>query len=709
MPRRRFLSGVTASLALVSQTARFSAGSQAGFQLDASGDILPAPSEAGLWPAYRAALSQWREETRSRLHYDNSLYHRPEFAWSARNYACGFLMTCDERFYDRRRGRYQVHELLDQAQRDFGGYDSVVLWHAYPRIGIDSRNQFDFYRDLPGGLKELRSAIAQFHRRGVRVYLDYNPWDTGTRREPVSDLEAIARLTAEVAADGIFLDTLKASAGDWRKRLDSAGSGVILEGEDAVPLERIQDHHASWAQWFQDSYAPGVLRAKWLEPRHMQHQIRRWDRDHTSELHSAWMNGSGMLIWENVFGSQVPWNARDRSILRGMLPIQRRFTALFTAGFWTPLVPVEQSGIFASLWEKDGVRLWTIVNRTENHRSGDFLRPVPRPGDRCFDLIRGTPAGPAVLSGTMTPRGIGCFVAAKEQDLGGDFKNFLRRQEEAHRDDTVDTTRPRIETRLVSIKPAPRSIVPAGMVEIPPKSIELTTQMRVRECGFYQSTPPPEIDLGDSYGFRVYSFRRAITLARFGIDETLVTNAAYAAFLRSGKYKPRHSESFLKHWEDGAPPPGKEDHPVVYVDLDDARAYAHWAGKRLPAEEEWQYAAQGSDGRKYPWGNVLQPGCCNPAASEGTTPVKYFPAGRSPFGCYDMCGNVWEWTESERTDGHTRFCVLRGGSFYQAAGSGWYADGGPRPADFAEKFLLTSGSLDRCASIGFRCVIDLAN
>ena len=72
-----------------------------------------------------------------------------------------------------------------------------------------------------------------------------------------------------------------------------------------------------------------------------------------------------------------------------------------------------------------------------------------------------------------------------------------------------------------------------------------------------------------------------------------------------------------------------------------------------------------------------------------------------------MCGNVWEWTESERSDGHTRFAVIRGGSYYQAPGSGWYADGGPRPADFAEKFLLTSASLDRCATIGFRCVIDL--
>lgn len=96
---------------------------------------------------------------------------------------------------------------------------------------------------------------------------------------------------------------------------------MILEGEMALPLENLADHHASWAQWFDDSPTPGVLRAKWLERRHMQHQIRRWDHDHTGEVHSAWMNGSGILVWENVFGSLVPWNPRDRSLLRAMLPI----------------------------------------------------------------------------------------------------------------------------------------------------------------------------------------------------------------------------------------------------------------------------------------------------------------------------------------------------------------------------------------------------
>jgi formylglycine-generating enzyme required for sulfatase activity len=143
---------------------------------------------------------------------------------------------------------------------------------------------------------------------------------------------------------------------------------------------------------------------------------------------------------------------------------------------------------------------------------------------------------------------------------------------------------------------------------------------------------------------------QVLELSPYAMDLTPVTNKQYARFLKDSGYKPRHDENFLKHWENGKIPAGKEDHPVVYVDLNDARAYAKWAGKRLPTQEEWQHAAQGPKRLKYPWGNQMKKNLCNGGQMGGTTSVYAFPEGRSPFGCYDMCGNTWEWTESERSN-----------------------------------------------------------
>jgi formylglycine-generating enzyme required for sulfatase activity len=111
--------------------------------------------------------------------------------------------------------------------------------------------------------------------------------------------------------------------------------------------------------------------------------------------------------------------------------------------------------------------------------------------------------------------------------------------------------------------------------------------------------------------------------------------------------------------------------------------------------------------RLYPWGDEPREGVGNEGRTRSTTPVRSFPNGRSPFGLYDCCGNVWQWTESERSDGRTRFCSLKGGSFYEARGSDWYADGGLKPCRFAAKFLLMWPGLDRCATVGFRCALGL--
>ena len=180
--------------------------------------LIPAPADPSQWQRWRDHLHQWRESTRALLNFDPSLYEAPEFAWIAKTFNLGFLMLCDQLFFDE---EYQLESFLEHGKREFGGYDALIFWHAYPRIGFDDRNQFDFYREMPGGLPRLRQLVDECHARGVRVYIDYNPWDTGTRRVDMSDIDALVELVREIDADAIFLDTMSSAAAGLRERLDA--------------------------------------------------------------------------------------------------------------------------------------------------------------------------------------------------------------------------------------------------------------------------------------------------------------------------------------------------------------------------------------------------------------------------------------------------------------------------------------------------------
>jgi formylglycine-generating enzyme required for sulfatase activity len=248
--------------------------------------------------------------------------------------------------------------------------------------------------------------------------------------------------------------------------------------------------------------------------------------------------------------------------------------------------------------------------------------------------------------------------------------------------------------RLVSHvqRTAPASTPPAGMVEIPSGTFKFKTARSFLSPN--EAIPYPD-----------YSDGRVVGVSRLFMDEYPVTNAQFRSFLKATHYKPKDTTNFLKHWTAGSPPKGLENHPVVYVSLEDARAYARWSGMRLPTEIEWQYAAQGSDGRKYPWGNSFDSTRCNNGLGK-STPVDMFPSGKSPFGVKDLIGNVWQLTNDVYDNGSNYFGIVRGGSYYNPSSSVWYIKGGPQPADNPQILLMVSPALDRNATVGFRCVKD---
>ena len=168
--------------------------------------------------------------------------------------------------------------------------------------------------------------------------------------------------------------------------------------------------------------------------------------------------------------------------------------------------------------------------------------------------------------------------------------------------------------------------------------------------------------------------RHQVALNDFYIDKYPVTNAQYGRFLKKAWLHLEPAHWTMKEYN-------QPDQPVVGVNWEDAQAYCRWAGKRLPTEAEWEKAARGPDGRRYPWGNEWDPTRANTAEGEPRkpTPVGSYPTGASPYGAYDMAGNVWEWTSSlykaypyKADDGRedpraSGDRVLRGGAWNNAA------------------------------------------
>jgi serine/threonine-protein kinase len=202
-----------------------------------------------------------------------------------------------------------------------------------------------------------------------------------------------------------------------------------------------------------------------------------------------------------------------------------------------------------------------------------------------------------------------------------------------------------------------------------------------------------------------------VTIKPFFMDKTEVTNLQYQNFIEATNYTPPPI------WKGAQFPAGEETLPVRDVTWEDARAYAEWAGKRLPTEEEWEFAARGPEGRLYPWGEKFIPDAANVKADNGEKrdlmPVGHFVAGTSPFGIVDMAGNAYEWTASDyiaypggkltTPEGFKNLKVIRGGSYESAPAQvtttrrrGWPATRTDWPP----------GQTANYAQMGFRCVQD---
>ena len=659
-------------------------------------------------------LQHWRTERRIRTAFDPARYESPALRWTQSSFIQPQLMVHDRFFFDPATNHYTVDRYLDDVTQRYGGIDAVLVWATYPNMGIDDRNQLEMVASMPGGIQGVRQMVADFHRRGVRVLFPMMMWDQGTHPPATNWPNALADLMKQIDADGINGDTQDGVPLGFSLAAEKIGHPLAFQPELSPSDEALSWNVMNWGQ-YSFPLVPMVDRYKWLETRHMVNISDRWNLDKTDDLQYAFFNGVGWESWENVWGIWHGINPRDAEATRRVATIERAVAPFLVSPQWEPLYPMHSFGAYSSRWPLGPDTVWTIVNRTAYTIDGPQMDIPLQPGMRFFDLYHGVALKPrptsdgksATLSFALEPHGY-CAIIATPNEPSANIKTLMQTM-------AARTTKPLaalshepkvLLQTLTPIAPtAPATATPAKMIRIP--GGDYTFNVRGIEIeGFASNMVDVQYPWEDSPR-RFHE--KSMQVQPFLIDQFPVTNADYKAFLDATHYTPADPINYLRDWHDGRYPQGWDNRPVTWVSLEDARAYARWAGKRLPHEWEWQLAAQGTDGRIYPWGNQWLPDHVptpdTASTMRGPDAVDAHPQGASPYGVMDMVGNVWQWTE-EASDEHTRAAILRGGDYYQPQGSIWYFPQAYRN-DQHGKYLLMSPGYDRSGGIGFRCVKDL--
>ena len=535
-----------------------------------------------------------------------------------------------------------------------------------------------------------------------------------------------------------------------------------------------------WKTWDEDH--GGVDAVKTLEVRHLTHICERWAQDRTGGLHHFWFNGIGYESWENVWGVWNQFTPFHAAMLKRMATILRGLDGITSSPdtVWNPHVPfafedaacTEQSDdVFVSQFKTGARTLYAMVHRADDEHESVYLSLPCEDSMRFFDLVQGveltvtcTPAsgqyGAETVSGKASaavpiePWGFGAILSLQADTAlapppavtpppappgGGKGRRLqadYQAQEQAITTLTTTMAAAEHQTPLSTLDaqwhPIPQTLTvnpdtpvvfdaPDGMTTIPGGIYD-----------FHSSNNCIEGDnLPDAVGVQMpwqqhpqREHQQTIQMRSFHMDVQLVTNANYQTYVNAdgnATFQPDDDQNWLNHWVRRQIPAGWENHPVRWVSRNDADAYCRSLDKRLPTTWEWQYAAQGTDGRTYPWGNDWDAANVAVLSNERSDPpleeVGAHPGSASPFGVEDMVGHVYQWTD-ESCDDHTCKGILRGGSNYYPLGSRWYfpQPGGTNGENHADTprgdlsvhntLLLLSESMDRSASIGFRCVAD---
>ena len=707
--------------------------------------------------------------------FDNSLFEREDLKWIRHSYVMHIMMTWDKFYYDYKDGKFHLNEFVERGKKLYGGDDVISIWPTWPTLGLDQRNQFDLFKDLPGGTKKIHQLSEDLHKQNIKFFVCYNPWDESTRSE--NHFGGISDLIAETVADGVVLDTKAEASKELQQSADKVRKGVIMYSEgmavpkdmSGIPSGRV--HNALY-------YPPMLNLNKLIKPEFAIYRVAELFKEPIQrEFATSFFNGYGTEI--NIMAPGQPdWAEEQYKYLGRTTRILRENTNNFTSRNWEPLLPTSADSIWVNKWPQDGKTIYTIYSIRPAGYRGKLFTVQPATGQHFVDLWHHrllqpenqngewwieseTNAFNQTFLGTNNEGEVYCIAqlpmlikAFRNGDMltiqtplsGTELRIWTGKPDYAKKplvlkpgkneislskyfdrfegdfiiqlmdkgillDENIVTVQRGEARRISQIEKTPTTTTaPAGMVKIP------AGKFKFKATNGDEFIPYPKQDVDSSFNMQSYY-----------MDKFPVTNAQYKSFIDAVKYKPTDTANYLKQWVKGRIRKGEEQFPVTYISYEDAKAYAKWAGKRLPTELEWQYAAQTPELNEWPWKQSTPvkrkveyvTNTLSTFAIEGIDSsrcnlgdgklhaIGSYPQGANPYGLQDLVGSVWQMTNDLYMNGSFRYIIMKGGSYFKPSSSWWYVQGGPRELHYRQQLLRVSQGFERNATVGFRCVKDI--
>ena len=303
-------------------------------------------------------------------YFNDSLYKRKDLAWVRNTYLMHLMMTWDKFFYNATQNKYALPSFVNRGNKLYGGDDIITIWPSWPTLGLDQRNQFDLYKDLPGGLNAIKKISNDLIADNKHLFVSYNPWDIDTHKQ--NHYTGLSWLINNTNADGVVLDTQGSSSDTLQNAADSVRKGVIMYSEGmAVPKDMPgiiagRVHNALY-------YPPMLNLNKFIQPGFTIYRVAELYKEPIQrEFATSFFNGYGTEI--NIMAAGQPdWVEKQYAFLGKTTLLLRQLSDNFNSSNASPLIPTTVDSIWVNQWNTPQKTVYTIYSTIAQGYKNDLF------------------------------------------------------------------------------------------------------------------------------------------------------------------------------------------------------------------------------------------------------------------------------------------------------------------------------------------------